>query len=113
MKKIALGAATGVTSLLIAVPLFAQMAGAAPSSASAKMRPVPTQARVLAMGHMEGDMKMKMHGKMAEKLGMTEDELRTALDSGKTMQEIATKKGITLPTRPMGDKGNGMMKSMR
>lgn len=196
MNKFTLGAATGATSLLIAIPMFAQMAGAASSSASAtSTRPVPTQTCVLAMadhettmlsnidamtaahkaaatakrdalkaaaaltdetarmealkkaqetfraamaatmklkdeaamtalktacgdsfpmgmGHM-GEMKMKMHGKIAEKLGMTEDELKAAIDSGKTIEQIATEKGITLPARKMGGKGKGMMKFMR
>lgn len=202
MNKFTLGAATGVTSLLIAVPLFAQMAGAASSSATTmtgKTRPVPTQTCVLAMadhetsmlstidartaahkaaamakrdalkaaaaltddtermealkkaqedfkaamestmktkdetsiaalktacgdsfpmgmgGHMGGKegMKGKMHGKLAEKLGMTVDELKAALESGKTIEQIATEKGVTLPERPMGGNGKGMMKFMR
>lgn len=37
---------------------------------------------------------------LAEKLGMTAEELKTALDSGKTIEQIAQEKGITLPARP-------------
>ncbi len=38
---------------------------------------------------------------LAEKLGMTADELKAALDSGKTIQDIAKEKGIDLPAPPM------------
>lgn len=197
MNKFTLGAATGATSLLIAIPLFAQMAGAASSSPTmASKRPVPTQACVLAMadhettmlsnidamtaahkaaattkrdalkaaaaltddaarmealkkaqenfraamettmkakdetskaalkaacgdsfgvgmGHMMGGMKDKMRGNIAEKLGMTESELKAALDSGTTIEQIATEKGITLPAHKMSGNGKGMMKFMR
>lgn len=41
-------------------------------------------------------------GDLAAKLGMTEAELKAALDSGKTIQQIATEKGVTLPTPPQG-----------
>ena len=41
-------------------------------------------------------------GDLAEKLGMTEVELKAAMDSGKTIEQIATEKGVTLPARPMG-----------
>ena len=34
---------------------------------------------------------------LTEKLGMTEAELKTALEGGKTIQEIATEKGVELP----------------
>lgn len=53
-------------------------------------------------------MKFKMHmdgpmgGKLAEKLGMTEAELKAAIDGGKTIEQIATEKGVTLPARPEG-----------
>lgn len=40
-------------------------------------------------------------GDLAEKLGMTEVELKTALDAGKKIEDIAAEKGITLPARPM------------
>ncbi len=43
--------------------------------------------------------------KIAEKLGMTADELKAALDSGKTIRDIAEEKGITLPEPPMGGHG--------
>ncbi len=36
---------------------------------------------------------------LAEKLGMTEEELKAALESGKTPEEIAEEKGITPPAR--------------
>ena len=38
---------------------------------------------------------------LATKLGLTEEELKTAFDSGKTIEQIAEEKGITLPDRPM------------
>lgn len=43
------------------------------------------------------------HGpeKMAELLGMTPDELKADIDSGKTIDQIAEEKGIELPERPM------------
>ena len=45
---------------------------------------------------------------LAEKLGMTEDELQAALESGQTIEQIAESKGITLPARQ--EKGKGMMR---
>lgn len=48
-------------------------------------------------GH-DGMMKFRMN--LEEKLGMTAEELKTALDSGKTIHEIASGKGIELPERP-------------
>lgn len=45
--------------------------------------------------------------RMAERLGMTQAELQTALDSGKTFQDIAREKDITLPSGPGGRFGNG------
>jgi hypothetical protein len=39
-------------------------------------------------------------GHLAQKLGMTADELKAALDSGKTIEQIAQEKGVTLPSRP-------------
>ena len=187
MNKFAIGAATGAVSLLVAVPLFSQIAGAQSVSSAAKLsaktRPVPTQTCVLAMadhetamlsnidamiaahkaaatakrdalkaaaaltddtarmealkaaqeafrtamestmkpknaamttlktacgdsfgigmGHM-GGMKRQMHGKVTKKLGMTEDELKAAIDSGKTIEQIATEHGVTL--RPKAEK---------
>ncbi len=48
---------------------------------------------------------MRGHGpdmaELATKLGMTDVELKAALDSGKTIEQLATEKGITLPARPM------------
>jgi uncharacterized protein with FMN-binding domain len=41
---------------------------------------------------------------LAEKLGMTEEELQAALESGQTIGQIAESKGVTLPDRP----GQGM-----
>lgn len=67
---------------------------------------------------MMGDMGMGFHGMMgfrgpmgadlAEKLGMTEDQLKTELDSGKTIEQIAQEHGVTLPAkRGMGMKRHG------
>lgn len=39
---------------------------------------------------------------LAEKLGMTADELKAELDAGKTIQQIAEEKGVDLPAPPMG-----------
>lgn len=41
-----------------------------------------------------------MRGNLEEKLGLTAEELKIALDSGKTIEEIAEEKGVTLPARP-------------
>lgn len=49
-------------------------------------------------GHMERRMFIK--GNLAENLGMTEEELRAELESGKTPEEIAEEKGVELPARP-------------
>jgi len=38
--------------------------------------------------------------KLADKLGLTLDELKSELDGGKTINEIAAEKGIELPARP-------------
>jgi len=46
---------------------------------------------------------------LASKLGMTETELKAALEGGKTIQEIATEKGVTLPTPPKDGRGRGPM----
>lgn len=46
---------------------------------------------------------------LASKLGMTETELKAALEGGKTMHEIATEKGVTLPTPPKDGHGRGPM----
>lgn len=184
MNKFTLGAIAGVTSLLIAVPIVAQVAGAqSTSSAGSTMRnyffskPAATQAHIQEMidrdamilqnidavtaahkkalqahkdaltaalsisdetqraeavkkahddmhtsmstsmkdlgldgkfmmpfggpkGHMRGGMMMK--GKFAEKLGMTEADLKAAIESGKSIQDIAKEKGIELPARPEG-----------
>jgi hypothetical protein len=52
-------------------------------------------------GHGRGGM-MRGPGpeKLAETLGMTADELKAAIDSGKTIEQIAQEKGVTLPERP-------------
>ncbi len=42
-----------------------------------------------------------MGGRLAEKLGMTPEALKAELDSGKTIEQIAEEKGVTLPKRPM------------
>ncbi|MFA6523169.1 MAG: hypothetical protein WCS85_02270 [Candidatus Peribacteraceae bacterium] len=66
---------------------------------------------MMGFGQMEG--RGGQHGQrdmsgIAEKLGMTSDELKTALDSGKTIQDLATEKGVTLPTPPArGDRPMG------
>ncbi|MBP9774168.1 MAG: hypothetical protein KBD00_06135 [Candidatus Peribacteraceae bacterium] len=39
---------------------------------------------------------------IATKLGMTDVELKAAFDSGKTIEQIATEKGVTLPMRAEG-----------
>ncbi len=44
---------------------------------------------------------------LASKLGMTETELKAALDSGKTVQELATEKGVTLPAPRKDGEGRG------
>jgi len=46
---------------------------------------------------------------LASKLGMTETELKAALEGGKTIQEIATEKGVTLPTPSKNGRGRGPM----
>ncbi len=187
LKPFTLGAVAGVTSLVLAVPIIAQVSLAATSSAmdgvtamaGKRTRPAPTQQDVTDMAARAGsflanidafvtvqksvtqslqsaltaaasitddaqrqaavqkahedmraaieaavtahpDLKLAMmplghkgpghQGKMgrgpnpgmlAEKLGMTVDELKAALESGKTIEQIATEKGITLPARPM------------
>ncbi len=62
-------------------------------------------------GPMGGHMKMRGPGPemLAEKLGLTAEELKAALESGKSIEDIATEKGVTLPARPEG-KGNFMMR---
>ncbi len=54
-----------------------------------------------AFGH--GGPGMKGHGPMGgmltEKLGMTAEELKAAIDGGKTIEQIAEEKGVTLPAR--------------
>jgi len=42
---------------------------------------------------------------LAQKLGMTVDELKSELDSGKTIEEIAQEKGVDLPAPPAGMHG--------
>jgi hypothetical protein len=55
-------------------------------------------------GKMQGG--AAMQAALATKLGMTEADLKAELATGKTIQQIATEKGITLPTRAaMGAKG--------
>ena len=46
---------------------------------------------------------------LATKLGMTQADLQVALDSGKTIQQIATEKGVTLPPKKEGKRGGFMM----
>jgi len=47
-------------------------------------------------------------GRMADRLGMTEEELRTEMESGKTVQEIARERGIEDFPAPGGMRGNRM-----
>jgi hypothetical protein len=54
-------------------------------------------------GHMRGPKMMKL----SEKFGMTEAELKAAIDGGKTIEQIAEEKGIELPARP------GFMRKIR
>lgn len=46
---------------------------------------------------------------LAEKLGMTTDELQTALDAGKTIPEIAEEQGVALPKPPFEGGKRGRM----
>lgn len=48
-------------------------------------------------GHGKGE---KVRHNLEEKLGMTAEELKAAIESGKTIEEIAEEKGVTLPARP-------------
>lgn len=201
MNKFRLGIITGMSSIIIAVPVISQVAGAQSSTAStrttASSHVAPTQACVLAMTTVDelrlknfdtemaahkqqlqtrvstlksaaaltddaaredalkqmredmqkshdtmkdsvnpeiktamdavrkacGDSFMQDHGQkkgprmmgsmkkdpafMANKLNMTADELKAALDSGKTIKDLATEKGIDLPDFPRG--GRHMM----
>lgn len=45
---------------------------------------------------------------LASKLGMTEADLKAALDGGKTIQQIAQEHGVTLPARTGGKHGGWM-----
>lgn len=45
---------------------------------------------------------------LAATLGMTETDLEAVLATGKTIQQIATEKGITLPAPPVDGRGRGM-----
>ncbi len=51
-------------------------------------------------GREHGGPDMMNKAAFATKLGMTEAELKAAIDGGKTIEQIAKEKGITLPTRP-------------
>jgi hypothetical protein len=208
MKKFTLGVVSGMSSLALAVPVFAQITNAASGdqTSSASFRTTPTQACVQAMANLEGaqlsnidaeaaarksamqahrdalvaaasitddtqraaalkaaeealrtamkpaqgtqsdavktamdavrtacgNTMMPMRGfggpgggamferkmfdptALATKLGMTADELKTELDSGKTLQDIATEKGVTLPAPPQGGhRGGGWMHGKR
>ncbi len=57
----------------------------------------------MGMGGKRGHGGKMMGGMLAEKLGMTPDELKAAIDSGKTIEDIAKEKGVTLPPKPMHD----------
>lgn len=61
---------------------------------------------------MEGGHGMKgprgpMMDRLAEKLGLTEEELQAELDAGKTIPEIAEEQGVELPEKP--GRGHGKM----
>jgi hypothetical protein len=43
---------------------------------------------------------MMMRFDLEEKLGMTKEEIKAELDSGKTIEQIAEEHGVTLPARP-------------
>lgn len=43
--------------------------------------------------------------RMAERFGMTEDELQAELDAGKTVQEIAAEHGVDMPVGGRGPRG--------
>ena len=45
-------------------------------------------------------MKMMIKGNLEEKFGMTAEELKAALDSGKTIEQIAEEQDVELPRRP-------------
>lgn len=68
MKKFTLGVVAGMSSLAVAVPMLASVAGAQSSSATAdvlKDRPIPSQACVQAMADHEGTMLSKIDAMMA------------------------------------------------
>lgn len=189
MNKFTAGVATGISSLALAVPLIAQIAGAQDAeftAATATELPVPTQECATSMVNLEeyhlahfdkmnekrkqqmqtridslntiasisddtqreeafkkmhedmretmddieqdeeitalmdatreacGDMMMigghagpgffkevrMMKFDLAEELGLTKEELKAELDSGKTIEQIAEDKGVELPARP-------------
>ncbi len=60
------------------------------------------------MGFGKGGHDERHHGPgdFAVKLGMTPVELKTALESGKTIEQIAAEKGITLPVKIMRGMGH-------
>ncbi|MDD5751244.1 MAG: hypothetical protein PHS73_01865 [Candidatus Peribacteraceae bacterium] len=47
-----------------------------------------------------------------QQLGMTQEEIKAALESGKTIKEIAEEQGVTLPDQPRGQ-GMGMRGGIR
>lgn len=63
--------------------------------------------RGFMMGGMMGGKMGMMKIDLSEKLGMTDEELKAELDSGKTIEEIAKEKGVELPARPEGGRGFG------
>jgi len=68
---------------------------------------------MMFMGRSHGPMGMKMRGPggpgghtmLLEKLDMTEEELKAALDDGMSIEDLATEKGVELPQKPHGFKG--------
>jgi hypothetical protein len=63
----------------------------------------------------KGEMRAPHMQGLAKKLGMTEDELQAALKSGKTIEQLAQEKGVTLPPPPAGGKhgDRGMMRGWK
>lgn len=57
---------------------------------------------LMKAAHGPGKHMMKVHfrGELGEKLGMSEEELQAAIESGRTIREIAEEKGVELPEPP-------------
>ncbi len=63
------------------------------------MRLIPTtpQPQVRMQQGQDGPVRGANMSRMAERMGMTEAELQKEIDSGKTMQQIATERGVAAP----------------